>query len=121
MIKQKSASFTLDAELRYEKKIKINEKPAILIAEDIPEQLDTIARAGEIIKQNGYVAYVSSGNKVTLAASNDIDIDLVPIAKEIGKLLGGSGGGKPKMAQAGGKIPGKKRDVIEKFEDLITT
>ena len=120
MIKQKSASIVLDDKSRYEKKITILEKPVTFIAEDIPEPLDTIARAGEIVKQKGYVAYVSSGNRVTLAASDDVDINLGPIAKEIGKILGGSGGGKPRMAQAGGKIPGKTKDVIKKFEDLIT-
>jgi alanyl-tRNA synthetase len=117
--KQKSTEFKLSGELYKEVPVKIVNKTIKIRFEDIPESLDPISRAGKIIEEVGYVAYVSSGNKVTIAASEDVDIDLRPIAAEVGKLLGGSGGGKPKMAHCGGKKPGNTNEITEKTEKLI--
>ena len=39
---------------------------------------------------------------ITIACSNDVPIDCSSIANAVGKLLGGSGGGKKHVAQAGG-------------------
>jgi alanyl-tRNA synthetase len=46
-------------------------------------------------------------------ASDNIDIDLREIAPEIGKILGGSGGGKPKMTQCGGPNKDKVDQALE--------
>ncbi len=119
MTKQKSAEFKISGELYNEVSVKIENKTIKIRFEDIPESLDPISRAGKLIEEGGYVAYVSSGNKVTIAASEDVDIDLRSIAAEVGKLLGGSGGGKPKMAHCGGKKPGNTNEITKKAEKLI--
>jgi len=118
-IKQKSAEFTLGAELYKPVSVKVGNKTIKIIFEDIPESLNPIARAGKIIEKERHIAYVSSGNKVTIGASEDVDIDLRPVAVEVGRLLGGSGGGKPKMAHCGGKKPGITNEITEKAEELI--
>ncbi len=63
---------------------------------------DATATAGALIKQKNVITHISDGNKITSAASENVDIDLRKIAPEIGKILGGSGGGKPKLTQSGG-------------------
>ncbi|MBN2598983.1 MAG: hypothetical protein JXA75_00465, partial [Candidatus Thermoplasmatota archaeon] len=63
---------------------------------------DAITLAGAIIKEPGYIAHIYDGKKLVSAASDDVAIDLRPLAAELGKILGGSGGGKPKLTQCGG-------------------
>jgi alanyl-tRNA synthetase len=63
---------------------------------------DAITLAGAIIKEPGYIAHIYDGKKLISAASDDVIIDLRPLAAELGKLLGGSGGGKPNLTQCGG-------------------
>jgi alanyl-tRNA synthetase len=41
------------------------------------------------------------------------------IIKEIAAVVGGSGGGKPDMAQAGGKLPDKLPEAIAKAKDVV--
>lgn len=43
------------------------------------------------------------------------------IVKEIAKITGGGGGGKPNSAQAGGKNPGKLDDALAAVEPLLNT
>jgi alanyl-tRNA synthetase len=74
--------------------------------------LDGTAVAGEITKMDNYVAHVFDGNKLVSMASDNVDIDLREIAPEIGKILGGSGGGKPKMTQCGGPNKRKSNEAL---------
>ena len=74
---------------------------------------DATATAGAIIKQGNYVAHIFDGKKLVSMASDNVDIDLREIVPEIGKCLGGSGGGKPKMTQCGGP-------KIEKINDSLS-
>ena len=61
------------------------------------------ATAGAIIQDSGFVVHIYDGKKVTSAASEDVPIDFrETIVPAIGLILGGSGGGRPKMAQSGG-------------------
>ena len=60
------------------------------------------AIAGAITDNDNYIAHIFDGNKIVSMASKNVDIDLRKIAGEIGKILGGSGGGTPKMTQSGG-------------------
>ncbi len=63
---------------------------------------------------------VISGNKseksamITVAASSDINIDCSKIASEAGSILGGKGGGRREVAQAGGPLMDKLEEAKEK-------
>lgn len=83
----------------------------ILIAKTSTE---SNATAGTLIEQESIVAHIYDGKKVTSAASESVTIDLrVEIAPTIGKILGGSGGGREKMTQSGGP---KKENIDEALE-----
>ena len=43
------------------------------------------------------------------------------LIKEVSKILGGGGGGRPDMAQAGGKLPEKIDEAIEESYKIIET
>ncbi|MEF8848863.1 MAG: alanine--tRNA ligase [Candidatus Thermoplasmatota archaeon] len=74
--------------------------------------------AGRLIQKNKFVVHIYDGNKIVSAASEDIDIDLRDIAKEIGRILGGGGGGKPKMTQSGGPKVEKINEAFETAKKL---
>ena len=76
---------------------------------------------------------VGSGVVVLASASND-KVNLVAMAtkdslqkgihcgkikKEVASIVGGGGGGRPDMAQAGGKNPEKIAEAIEKSYEII--
>lgn len=80
--------------------------------------VDAIATAGVIIKEPGYIVHIYDGKKLVSAASEDVDIDLRPLASELGKILGGSGGGKPKLTQCGGPNKDKIPEVLNTAKEL---
>jgi alanyl-tRNA synthetase len=75
---------------------------------------ESTATAGTITKEPNYVAHIYDGKKITSSASGNVNIDLREIAPEIGKITGGSGGGKPKMTQCGGP----NKDKIDKALEI---
>jgi alanyl-tRNA synthetase len=79
---------------------------------------DAITIAGAIISGPGYIAHIYDGKKLVSAASDNIEIDLRPLASEIGKLLGGSGGGKPKLTQCGGPNRDKINEALQTAKQL---
>jgi alanyl-tRNA synthetase len=81
-------------------------------------ETDAIAIAGAIIREPGYVAHIYDGKKLVSAASDNVEIDLRPLASEIGKLLGGSGGGKPKLTQCGGPNRDKINEALKTAKQI---
>jgi len=79
---------------------------------------DAISIAGAIIKEPGFVVHIYDGKKLVLAASEDVQIDLRPLASELGEILGGSGGGKPKLAQCGGPKKEKIQEALKRAIEL---
>ena len=79
---------------------------------------DGTATAGAIIKEGNYVAHIYDGKKLVSMASDNVNIDLREIAPELGKILGGSGGGKPKMTQCGGPNRDKIDEALELAKNL---
>jgi alanyl-tRNA synthetase len=76
--------------------------------------LEGTAVAGEITKEKDFVVHIFDGNKLVSMVSGNVKIDLREIAPEIGKILGGSGGGRPNMTQCGGP----NKDKIDRAFDL---
>ena len=74
---------------------------------------ESTTTAGRLTEESNYIVHIYDGNKITSAASENITIDLRKIAPEIGKILGGSGGGKPKLTQSGGP---KKENINKALE-----
>jgi alanyl-tRNA synthetase len=69
------------------------------------------------------LATVSNGKPVIVAAVSD---DLIArglkagdLAREVAAMVGGSGGGRPNMAQAGGRDPEKLSEALAKVEALV--
>jgi len=79
---------------------------------------EATATAGFITKEDNYVAHIFDGNVLVSMASENVEIDLRDIAPELGRILGGSGGGKPKMTQCGGPNKNKAKDALELAKQL---
>jgi alanyl-tRNA synthetase len=74
--------------------------------------------------EKGVVVLASSeGDKVTLVAT--VSSNLVPklhagkVVKEIAAIVGGSGGGRPEMAEAGGKDPSKIGEALKAVGSIV--
>jgi alanyl-tRNA synthetase len=76
---------------------------------------------GAIIEEGSYVVHIFDGKKLVSMASENVDIDLRKIAPAIGKILGGSGGGKTKLTQSGGPNQDKAKEALEKAKELTIT
>jgi alanyl-tRNA synthetase len=79
---------------------------------------DAITIAGQLIADKNYIVHVHDGKKLVSAASENVPIDLREIAPEIGKILGGSGGGKTKLTQCGGPKTENIEKALEKAKEL---
>jgi alanyl-tRNA synthetase len=65
----------------------------------------------------------SDDGKVALVVNLDNSLaalDAVAIVRELGPLIGGGGGGRPTLAEAGGKNVGGVRDALAAGRDRIT-
>ena len=68
------------------------------------------------------LASVNEGKVVMLTAvTKDLTekYNAGALLKEIGKVLGSKGGGKPDLAQAGGGDPAKLEEALDKFRELV--
>lgn len=82
-------------------------------------ETESNATAGAIIEESGYIVHIYDGKKITSAASDDVPIDFrETIVPAIGEILGGSGGGRPKMTQSGGPSHQKIDEALEKAKML---
>ena len=79
---------------------------------------DSVATAVALVEEPNIIAHIYDGKKITSAASKNIDINLNDIAPEIGKILGGSGGGKPKLTQSGGPQKENINQALDKAKEL---
>jgi len=79
---------------------------------------DAVITAGALISNPGFVVHLYDGMKLVSAASEDVSIDLRHIAPDLGKILGGSGGGRPKLTQCGGPLKANIDDALEKARQL---
>lgn len=90
--------------------------------------MDVLRKVSDNIKQKAKSAVIVLGSQLSQDAHLLITVsdDLVPkginageLIKEIAPLMGGSGGGRPQMAQAGSKNPQKIHNAVEAAGQLI--
>lgn len=65
-----------------------------------------------------FIANVQN-NKVTFIAKSNVDIHAGKIAKEAAIITGGNGGGRPDMAQSGGKDVSKVDEALLRVKELV--
>ena len=69
---------------------------------------------------NGFVFIANiTGGKVTFIAKSNCSIHAGDIVKQAAIITGGNGGGRPDMAQAGGRDISKVEQALEKVKELI--
>lgn len=101
---------------------------AVLAAEVSAGDMETLRNIVDQMKSKLGSAVIvlgaSADDKVNLVAA--VTPDLVSkgyhagkLIKEVAALCGGSGGGRPDMAQAGGKDPSKLKEAIQSVEKLV--
>jgi len=85
------------------------------IADELGAKLDSgVGVLGSVFNDAPYVVCIVSEDVI---AKRKLKAGL--IVRELGKRLGGGGGGKPHMATAGGKDPGKLTTVLEQVPEII--
>lgn len=100
----------------------------LLAAKSSVKDMDSLRNMLDLLRQSiesgVIVLAASSEDKVNLVAS--VTKDLVPMGlhagkmiKEIASIVGGSGGGKPEMAQAGGKDVSRIQEALDKAKAII--
>ncbi len=89
-----------------------------LAAEDEDPQALSLA----LTSRPGVIAVLGLADKspkLFVSRSADVKLDCRPVLKEIMKLVGGGGGGKPDFAQGGGGDPSKLSGAMERALDII--
>jgi len=90
-----------------------------------PKELRAIADETVVRMDSGVLALgCRAGGKAQLIIRVTDDcvkkgLDAKKIIQEIAPIIGGSGGGKPNGAQAGGTLPDKVSDALSKVRDII--
>ena len=110
-------------------------------AEDYPKGKAIVASMGDMdmnalretadkLKENrddlALVLFATGGDKVSIVISGGKDwvangFHAGKLIKEVASVVGGGGGGKPNMAQAGGKDTAKVDEAISKAKELLKT
>ncbi|MDA3845929.1 MAG: alanine--tRNA ligase [Vallitaleaceae bacterium] len=103
--------------------------PVEILVTRVPDtDMNGLREMGDQFKQkltNGIVVLItaSEGKVNLLAMVSDEAIKLGAhaghIIKEVASVVGGGGGGRPNMAQAGGKLPEKINDALAKAKEVI--
>jgi alanyl-tRNA synthetase len=84
---------------------------------------DPQALSQVLISHPGVVAVVGLADqspKLFVSRSADVKLDARPVLKDLMKLVGGGGGGKPDFAQGGGGDPSKLPGAMERALDIVT-
>jgi alanyl-tRNA synthetase len=90
--------------------------------------MDDLKNIGDLVRDKlssgiGILGAVLDGRPgVVCVATPDLiqnGIDVVTVAKAIGKRMGGGGGGRPQLATAGGKDPALLDSVLQHCEDIF--
>jgi len=98
-----------------------------VLTEKIPHaDVDELIKvATELSKDDNMVAILASdldGVKLVVAAGDHAQkkgVNSGAIVREISKLVGGGGGGKPGIAQGGGTDTGKIHEALERGKEMV--
>jgi len=98
-----------------------------VVAEVVVPDVESLRELGDSVKNKLENCVVVLGAKIAdklslLALVHGTAVKRVhagKIIKEVAKIAGGDGGGKPEMAQAGGKLPEKLGDALAKARAII--
>jgi alanyl-tRNA synthetase len=102
---------------------------SIVVGKLSPATAEQVRAAIDMLKKKApssvIVLGVAEGDKVTLFAAVTDDlvskIGAADLLKQISPIIDGGGGGRPNMAQAGGKKPDKLDDALAKAAEIIKT
>lgn len=102
----------------------INFISGIVKAKDMDELREVADLLISKLESGVLILAAVEGTKVHLVAKADkkavaLGINAGKITKEISKIIGGGGGGRPDMAQAGGKIPEALPKMFEIAEEIV--
>ncbi|SDK53538.1 alanine--tRNA ligase [Natronincola ferrireducens] len=109
-------------------KAKVIDDVKVIIEKVEVQGMDDLRKMGDTLKdklQSGVILLASEADgKVNFIATATKDlvakgIHAGNLVKEAAKVTGGGGGGRPDMAQAGGKNPEKIQEALEKAEELL--
>ncbi|MBN1806447.1 MAG: alanine--tRNA ligase [Sedimentisphaerales bacterium] len=101
---------------------------SIIIGKVQSAHIEQVREAVDMLKKKAKSAAIvlgfGDGDKVMLLAGMTDDVikkgvKAGDIVKETAPIIGGGGGGRPQMAQAGGKNPQKINDALQKAKELI--
>jgi alanyl-tRNA synthetase len=107
------------AEMLLENSVPIGEVRLVTYLDE--EGADIAAISKKLSSEKGLiiVAMQKDTGKVLVSRSQDLDLDSRLVLREINKLVGGGGGGKPDFAQGGGADPGRMQEAMAKIEGII--
>ena len=102
----------------------INFISGIVKAKDMDELREVADLLISKLESGVLILAAVEGTKVHLVAKADkkavaLGINAGKITKEISKIIGGGGGGRPDMAQAGGKIPEALPKMFDIAEEIV--
>ncbi|AKL95239.1 alanyl-tRNA synthetase AlaS [Clostridium aceticum] len=109
-------------------KVKIIQDTKVIVTKVDVEGVEDLRKLGDTLKekiQSGVVLLASEAEgKVSFVATATKDllgkgVHAGNLVKEAAKITGGGGGGRPDMAQAGGKNPEKIKEALEAVEELL--
>ncbi len=100
-----------------------------IIIQSVDDQgMDDLRKIGDVLKEkigsgvivlasgkNGKVNFIATATKDVLAKG----VHCGNLIKEVAKIAGGGGGGRPDMAQAGGKNPDKIEDALAAAKEIL--
>lgn len=93
-----------------------------VVAHLAAEGEDAQALSMALTSRPGVVAVIGTADqspRLFVSRSPELKVDCRPVLKEIMKLVGGGGGGKPDLAQGGGGDPGKMAEALSKAPAIV--
>ena len=95
-----------------------------VVVHQVSEGDEVLSLVTTLISNPGVVAVIGAAEpsvRVIIGRSKDVELDARPVLKDIMKVIGGGGGGKPDLAQGGGGDPLKVSQALKSAIDVVKT